>query len=59
MKPNPGMKAISKLFLNGLWGRFRLNSNKTQHKLIDDISQLYELFMNDRYIVKDVNFLND
>jgi hypothetical protein len=59
MKPNPGMKAISKLFLNSLWGRFGLNSNKTQHKLIDDISQLYELFMNDLYIVKDVNFLND
>ena len=31
-----GMKAISKLFLNSLWGRFGLNSNKTQHKLITE-----------------------
>jgi hypothetical protein len=29
IKPNSGMKAISKLFLNSLWGRFGLNSNKT------------------------------
>ena len=59
MKPNPGMKAISKLFLNSLWGRFGLNSNKTQHKLINDVSQLYELFLNEQYVVNDVNFLNE
>jgi hypothetical protein len=59
MIPNPGMKAISKLFLNSLWGRFGLNSNKTQHKLINDVSQLYELFLNDEYVVHDVNFLNE
>ncbi len=34
IKPNSSVKAISKLILNSLWGRFGLNSNKTQHKLI-------------------------
>ena len=59
MKPNPGMKAISKLFLNSLWGRFGLNSNKTQHKLLTNASELFELFLNDQYVVQDVNFLNE
>ena len=59
MKPNPGMKAISKLFLNSLWGRFGLNSNKTQHKLITEVSELYKLFLDAQFVVKDVNFLND
>jgi hypothetical protein len=56
---NAGMKAISKLFLNSLWGRFGLNSNKTQHKLITEISELYDLFLDDQYVVKDLNFLNE
>jgi hypothetical protein len=59
MKPNPGMKAISKLFLNSLWGRFGLNSNKTQHKLITEVSELYKLFLDAQFVLKDVNFLND
>ena len=50
IKPNTGMKAISKLFLNSLWGRFGLNSNKTQQKLISEISDLYELFLDDQYL---------
>ena len=57
--PNPGMKAISKLFLNSLWGRFGLNSNTTQHKLITECADLYELFLDNQYVVKDVNFLNE
>ncbi len=59
MKENPGMKAISKLFLNSLWGRFGLNSNKSQFKLVSDLSELYEIFMNDQYCVNDINFLNE
>jgi hypothetical protein len=51
------MKAISKLFLNSLWGRFGLNSNKTQNKLITEILELYDLFLDDQYVVKDFNFL--
>ncbi len=39
MKENPGMKAISKLFLNSLLGRFGLNSNKSQFKLVSDLSE--------------------
>jgi hypothetical protein len=46
------MKAISKLILNSLWGRFGLNSNKTQHKLITAISVLYDLFLDDQYLVQ-------
>ncbi len=42
MNPNPGMKAISKFFLNSLWGRFGLNSNKTQQKLITEVSEHYQ-----------------
>jgi hypothetical protein len=53
------MKAISKLFLNSLWGRFGLNSNKTQQKLITEISDLYNLFLDDQFVVQDLNFLNE
>jgi hypothetical protein len=59
IKPNSGMKAISKLFLNSLWGRFGLNSNKTQQKLITEISDLYNLFLDDQFVVQDLNFLNE
>ena len=47
------------MFLNSLWGRFGLNSNKTQHKLITECADLYELFLDNQYVVKDVNFLNE
>jgi hypothetical protein len=49
MKENPGMKAISKLFLKILWDRFGLKSNKSQFKLVSDLSELYEIFMNEQF----------
>ena len=59
MKKNPGMKAISKLFLKSLWGRSGLKSYKSQLKLVSDLSELYEIFMNDQDSVNDINFLNE
>ena len=33
---NPGMRAISKLFLNALWGKFGMRSNLDQREFISD-----------------------
>ena len=40
-KKNPGMRAISKLFLNSLWGKFGQSSTLDQREFIND----YNLFV--------------
>ena len=50
------MRATSKLMLNSFWGRFALNSNKTQCKFIHTIAEWYELIGDDKYDIKDVDF---
>ena len=35
-KKNPGMRAISKLFLNSLWGKFGQSSTLDQREFIND-----------------------
>ena len=56
IKLNEGMRAIAKLMLNSFWGRFGMQSNKKQYKLIRKTSDWFSLISDDRYVVHDVDF---
>ena len=56
IKLNEGMRAIAKLMLNSFWGRFGMQPNKKQYKLIRKTSEWFALISDDRYIVHDVDF---
>jgi hypothetical protein len=56
IKLNEGMRAIAKLMLNSFWGRFGMQSNKKQFKLIRKTSDWFSLISDDRYVVHDVDF---
>ena len=43
IKANPGLRSISKLFLNSLWGKFAQKSNLKRSKFIDNEAQFYSI----------------
>ena len=59
IKVNPGLKAISKLLLNSQWGRYAMQTNKTQAKFVTSILELSNIFEKADTLVKDVLFPND
>ncbi len=46
---NPGMRQVSKLCLNSLWGKFGQRTNMGVSKIIDNKEDYFELFYNPRY----------
>lgn len=52
---NKGLRSISKLMLNSLWGRFGMNTNKTQYKIISSALEWYEMITDDQYVIHDVD----
>jgi hypothetical protein len=56
IKLNEGMRSICKLLLNSHWGRFGMNTNKTQYKLITNPVEWFNLIADDRYIVQSADF---
>ena len=56
IKLNEGMRSICKLLLNSHWGRFGMNTNKSQYKLITDPVEWLNLIADDRYIVQSADF---
>jgi len=56
---NPGMRFISKLCLNTLWGKFGQRSNMTQTEICKDPTSYFKLIFDDTIQVSNINFLND
>lgn len=56
---NSGKKALAKLMLNSQWGRYAMQSNKTQSKFITTCEDLYKVFLNKQFEVKDLIFPTD
>ena len=56
---NAGLRSISKLCLNSLWGKFGQRSNMIQSKYITDISEFYEILLDDKLDNVNFQFLND
>jgi len=59
IKPNPGLKALSKLLLNSQWGRYAMNTDKTKCKFITKPNELSNLMNNQQYEVNNIVFPND
>ena len=56
---NAGLRSISKLCLNSLWGKFGQRSNMTQTKYATEVSEFYALLLDDKIDNLNIQFIND
>ena len=56
---NAGLRSISKLCLNSLWGKFGQRSNMSQTKYITEVSVFYEILLDDKLDNLNFQFIND
>ena len=59
IKKNNGKRNVAKLKANSQWGFLAMNTNKSQIKFITNKHDWYDLLTNDRYILHNVDFIND
>lgn len=59
IKHNPGLRAVSKLCLNTLWGRFGMRDNLPKTEFINAPARLFELLECDEIELMDLNFYGD
>ena len=58
-KFNAGLRSISKLCLNSLWGKFGQRSNMSQTKYVTEVSEFYEILVDDKLDNANFQFIND
>ena len=56
---NAGLRSIAKLCLNSLWGKFGQRNNMSQTKYITDVSEFYEILLDDKLANKNFQFINE
>ena len=56
---NAGLRSIAKLCLNSLWGKFGQRNNMSQTKYVSDVSEFYEILLDDKLSNKNIQFIND
>ena len=56
---NAGLRSISKLCLNSLWGKFGQRNNMSQTKYVTDVSEFYGILLDDKLGNKNFQFIND
>lgn len=57
---NPGLRAIAKLCLNSLWGKFGMRLNMTKTEIIDDPAKYTSIMFDDKkYKNQDFYFISD
>ena len=56
---NAGLRSISKLCLNSLWSKFGQRSNMSQTKYIMEVSEFYEILLDNKFNNKNFQFIND
>ena len=59
LKRNPGMRFISKICLNSLWGKFGQNQKVKHSEYIDNEADFYKVVLNDKIEQISLSFLND
>ena len=59
LKRNPGMRFISKMCLNSLWGKFGQNQKVKHSEYIDNERDFYKVILNDDIEQISLSFLND
>jgi DNA polymerase type B, organellar and viral len=56
---NPGLRAIAKNCLNGLWGKFGERENKRRTVIVRDQATLWAYLTDPKYVIKSVIPIND
>ena len=56
---NAGLRSISKLCLNSLWGKFGQRSNMSQTKYVTEVSEFYEILLDNKLDNTNFQFIND
>ena len=56
---NAGLRSIAKLCLNSLWGKFGQRNNMSQTKYVTEVSEFYEILLDDKLDNVNIKFIND
>ena len=56
---NAGLRSIAKLCLNSLWGKFGQRSNMSQTKYVTEVSEFYEILLDDKLDNINFQFINE
>ena len=59
IQPNPGKRAVAKICLNSLSGKFGQRQNMTQTKYVVDVKEWYKLILNDKITISNMVFINE
>jgi len=59
IRPNGGLRAISKLVLNSIWGRFAQREERTNSELVYEPKRFFEIAHGAEYDLHDFFILND
>ena len=59
IKFNPGLRAISKLCLNSLWGKFGQRTNLSKTKYVTDLKEFWEIILDDKIEDLDIVPINE
>ncbi|KAL3070960.1 hypothetical protein niasHT_040116 [Heterodera trifolii] len=59
IKPNPGLRYVSKLCLNSLWGRFALRNRLTKTEIVDCHAELAKLLNDDKIEISSIDQLTE
>ena len=59
IQDNPGKRAVAKLCLNSLWGKFGQRQNMSQTEYVTDVKRFYEIMLDERLDNINLNFLNE
>ena len=58
-KPNPGLRQLTKLMLNNLWGRYGMRQNLSKSVFISDVGPLVKLLVDPLVEVQGVRVITD
>ena len=59
IKHNPGMRQISKLCLNSLWGKFGQRNNMKKTEYVTEVSKFYNILLDDKIDDLNIQFINE
>ena len=59
IQKNKGLRSVMKMLLNSFWGRFGMNTNKTQYKVISDPLEWFEMVSDDQYTIHNADFSHE
>ena len=59
IKFNPGMRAISKLCLNSLWGKFGQRNNMKKSIYVVEPSEFYKILLDEKIEDLNIHFINE